>query len=333
MSLEKPENITGLDLFGEKSTVAWPLMSTPKNSSVNRGGRRLGTEKERTVINAAIAIGMNPHSGERHKDVEWGAKCLVSASLPLRAPKPEHLQNGCWIRKNGNQTLWIQGGPQGIPYGAYPRLFMIWLTSEAIRKGNRRIETGGNFTEFFRKLNVDTSRGRNGAGRRLIEQIGLLLQSRAALIEGDMQTGKFSGDLLQFTDKFSLLFDPQLPSSDNFFESEILLTQKFFDEITTRSIPLDGRAVAAVRQSALQLDIYQWLAYRMFGLRAPSFPTWRQLYQQFGSQTARLVDFRIAFLSALHVVQQVYPQAKVTPTESGLALYPSRTPIAPKKCA
>jgi hypothetical protein len=296
--------------------------------SKNRGGRKCGAVKADAIVNAATDITMNSPVTE---DMTWGAKCLVSASLPLRKPKAEHLHEGCWIRKNGDHTLWVQGGPLGLPFGAYPRLFMIWLTSEAIRTGNRRIETGRNFAEFFRKIGVDTSRGKNGAGRRLIHQIGLLIQSRAAYIKGDIESGRMSGEFLQFTEKFNLFFDPCQPNQTNLFESEILLTEQFFHEITTHSIPLDSRAVAALRQSALQLDIYQWIAYRMYSLRAPAFPTWKQLYQQFGSQTRRLVDFRIAFIADLHVVKQVYPNAKVTATASGLTVYPSPTPIPPKR--
>lgn len=323
MTFDKTQGELPFSTYGQSDTSG----SLNLNAK-NRGGRKQGVVKAHGIINTAAEISMNPPQLE---NTEWGAKCLVSASLPLRAPKPEHLHNGCWIRKNGDHTLWVQGGPQGLPFGAYPRLFMIWLTSEAIRTGNRRIETGKNFADFFRKIGVDTSRGKNGAGRRLIHQISLLIQSRAAYTKGDIGDGRMSGEFLQFTEKFNLFFDPCQPNQANLFESEILLTEQFFREITTHSIPLDSRAVAALRQSALQLDIYQWLAYRMFGLRAPAHPTWKQLYQQFGSQTRRLVDFRVAFTADLQIVKQVYPNAKITATKSGLILYPSPPPISPKR--
>ncbi|MFX5570690.1 replication protein RepA, partial [Acinetobacter baumannii] len=83
---------------------------------------------------------------------------------------PEQLINGAWLRHNGNYALWVQGGINGIPFGIYPRLFVMWLTSEALRTGSRKIHTGGTFAEFCRKLNIDRSRGKRGAGKALIEQ-------------------------------------------------------------------------------------------------------------------------------------------------------------------
>ncbi|NIF40183.1 hypothetical protein F3J14_04545 [Burkholderia sp. Tr-862] len=269
----------------------------------------------------------------RDDEKAFGAKCLVSASLPYRNPKPEQLTNGAWVRKNGDYTLWIQGDPlKGIPFGTYPRLFVIWLTSEAVRTGSRRISTGGNFAEFCRKLNIDRSRGKNGAGRRLIDQADRLLNARAAFITGDLDTAKMKRtDLLQFAEDFTLFFDQnENERQDSLFQSEITLTEKFFNEITAHCIPLDLRAVLALQQSPLELDIYQWLAYRMFSLKTSSRPTWQQLYNQFGSSYGRLRDFRADFLKALNSVKAVYPRLNVDYSDSGLVLLPSPTPVAPR---
>ena len=40
--------------------------------------------------------------------------------------------------------------------------------------------------------------------------------------------------------------------------------------------------LAALKRCSLGLDLYLWLAYRTFSLRAPQQLTWRQLYRQFG---------------------------------------------------
>lgn len=269
----------------------------------------------------------------RDDDVAFGAKCLVSASLPYRNPRPDQLTNGAWVRKNGDYTLWIQGDPTtGIPFGTYPRLFVIWLTSEAVRTGSRRISTGGNFSEFCRKLNIDRSRGKNGAGRRLIQQADRLLSSRAAFITGDIDTAQITKkDFLQFAEDYTLFFDEnEHERQESLFSSEIVLTEKFFNEITAHCIPLDLRAVLALQQSPLELDIYQWLAYRMFSLRTSTRPTWKQLNDQFGSGYARLRDFREAFLKALNSVKCVYRGLNVDYNDNGLILLPSATPI-PKR--
>lgn len=278
---------------------------------------------------AADVMGSAPGAEDR----VFGAKCLVSASLPYRKPRPDQLIDGAWIRKNGDYTLWIQGAPTlGLPYGAYPRLFVIWLTSEAIRTGGRHISTGRNFAEFCRKLHVDSSRGKNGAGKRMIDQAERLLASRAGFVTGNLDTSKVATtELLQFADDFTLFFDDSGDDRQgSLFRSEIVITQKFFDEITAHCIPIDLRAVLPLQQAPLELDIYQWLAYRMFALKTTSRPTWLQLCSQFGSNYGRMIDFKTNFLAALKRVKDVYPKANVDYNDQGLVLHPSPTPVPPR---
>ena len=47
----------------------------------------------------------------------------------------------------------------GVPYGAYPRVALIYLLSQAVMKQSRDVYLGRNFTEWMRRL-------RNGTGKR-----------------------------------------------------------------------------------------------------------------------------------------------------------------------
>jgi Plasmid encoded RepA protein len=276
------------------------------------------------LLRAAVEIAANPPELE---DTAWGAKCLASASLPYREPRPEQLQNGIWIRRNGDRALWIQGGPSGLPFGVYPRLFMIWLCGEAIRGTSRIISTGSTFSEFCRRVEIDRSRGARGSGRRFVDQVTRLLSSRVGT-NCNIENGVLiaGGDHLQFTDSYRLFFAAPSPQRE-LFDSTIVLSQPFFEEVTQHCVPLDMRAVAALRASPLELDIYQWLAYRMYVLEHATRPSWPGLRGQFGSSHARMVDFRRDFLKALNRVLAVYPTAKVAATPKGLILFPSPTPI------
>jgi len=207
---------------------------------------------------------------------------------------------------------------------------MIWLTGEAIRQGKRTISQGGSFAEFCRRVDIDPSRGIRGAGRRFMEQVHRLLSSRVGFNTGSVASDQVSGAIMQFADRYQLFFDSTAPAQGELFDSTIVLTQCFFEEITRHCIPLDMRAVAALRQSPLELDIYQWLAYRMFSLKSATRPSWQDLRCQFGSNHARMVDFRRDFLKALRRVKAVYPTAKVEQGERGLILFPSPTPV-PRK--
>ena len=48
--------------------------------------------------------------------------------------------------------------------------------------------------------------------------------------------------------------------------------------------------LTALKRCSLGLDLYLWLTYRTFSLRAPQQLTWRQLYRQFGADPTKSSD-------------------------------------------
>jgi hypothetical protein len=74
----------------------------------------------------------------------------------------------------------------------------------------------------------------------------------------------------------------------------------------------------------MDLDVYTWLAHRLYGLARPSTMTWEQLSGQFGHSYGEIRYFRRFFGDSLKRVLKVYPEAKLKWTEAGLILLPSR---------
>lgn len=257
----------------------------------------------------------------------FGPRCLVSATLPYQKPRPENLENGCWVRRNGKYTLWVQGGPAGVPYGAYPRLFAIWLTCEAVRTGSRSIHTGPTFKGFCRLLHIDSSRGKRGSGRYMRDSIDRLLSSLVGFRIDD--ESRIQSRPLLIADEFDLWWDTSEDLTHNLKEGHVVLSEPFFNEITRHYIPVDLRVVGMLTRSPLALDIYQWLAYRYYNMdpRVRSVVTWDQLRAQFGNTYTRMVDFRRAFQHALRQVRAVYPQARLELTAEGVTLQKSPTPV------
>ena len=61
------------------------------------------------------------------------AKFLVQTTLPHRRQSGSH-----YTRTDGRFTLRITDvGGAGLPFGSYPRLILIWMTSEAVRTASR----------------------------------------------------------------------------------------------------------------------------------------------------------------------------------------------------
>ena len=109
------------------------------------------------------------------------------------------------------------------------------------------------------------------------------------------------------------------------------LSQEFYDTVTNHAVPLDYRALAGLHHSALALDIYTWLAHRLWRVsRAQGVKVSRgNLHEQFGQEYASPNNFRREFAACLRQVLAVYPQARVREGIGGLMLLPSRPPFEP----
>src|SRR5260364_199707 len=98
------------------------------------------------------------------------------------------------------------------------------------------------------------------------------------------------------------------------------------EEITERPVPLDTRALSALKGSSLALDIYCWLTYRMSYLRKPIEIPWTLLAAQFGSDYTELRDFKKNFLKQLRKVDVIY-NTNIQQGQKGLLIKPGKTHI------
>ena len=109
----------------------------------------------------------------------------------------------------------------------------------------------------------------------------------------------------------------------------------FFNEIISHPVPIDMNTLAALKRCALGLDLYLWLTYRMFTLRAPLRLTWKHLYRQFGLHPSKANDkntiqnFRRQALRELKKIQLAWQELNYTTAPGVLILHPSAPAIAP----
>jgi hypothetical protein len=95
-------------------------------------------------------------------------------------------------------------------------------------------------------------------------------------------------------------------------------------------VPLDERALAALSHSAMDLDVYCWLAQRLHRVppgKAQLVP-WPSLKEQFGWHYGRIDNFRPVFRGALDDVKGQYKAARFTLDGRGMKLENSPSPIA-----
>ena len=125
------------------------------------------------------------------------------------------------------------------------------------------------------------------------------------------------------------------PDQPSLWESKIELGEKFFNEIIRHPVPIEMNTLTALKRSTLGLDLYLWLVYRTFTLRAPLRLTWRLLYRQFGAHPDNahnkktVQNFRCKVLRELKKIKLAWTGLNYSTAPGVLILHPSTPVIAP----
>ena len=271
------------------------------------------------LINQALAI--EDEQAQEAGALGFMARAMVQATLPHRAVAGNEFE-----RRNGNFTLALQAPSKiGLPYGSIPRLLLAWVTTEAVKTKSRELELGDSMSAFMAELGLTPTGGANGSITRLQNQTRRLFSATVtASYEDDKQIADMG---YRLADKSVLWWHSKDPEQAGLWKSTVTLSEHFFNEVIDRPVPIDMRAIKALKQSPMALDIYTWLTYRASYLKRPTVIPWSSLALQFGSDYARLRDFKQAFIDELKKVVLVYGQVQVDATEQGLIVKPSLTHI------
>lgn len=246
---------------------------------------------------------------------------MVQTTLPHR-----RVEGAVYKRQNGNFRLTLLADPEvGVPFGVIPRLVLCHLTTEVVRTGERELVLGNSMSGFMAELGMVPTGGRWGSITRLKDQTTRLFASTVSAVysDGD-RTALLNRSIV---DEANLWWTPQAPDQAGLFQSTVVLSEPFFKEVTERPVPIDLRALKALKKSPLGLDIYCWLTWRNSYLTKPVEVPWAALAQQFGADYTRLRDFKTAFIAELRKVLAVYPEARVNDGSTGLLLTPSATSV------
>lgn len=271
---------------------------------------------------------------EAEEAAEAGALGFMARAMTLASLPHGKVAGHEFARHNGPFTLSIMSPSEiGLPYGTIPRLLLAWLTTEAVRKKERELVLGDSMSAFMRQLDLVPTGGRWGSIARLRDQTSRLFASSFTAIYRDKDVFALRGH--RIADKAVLWWEPRNPAQGSLWESTVTLSEPFFTEIVERPVPIDMRALKALRKSPMALDVYTWLTYRMSYLKTATEIPWVALQRQFGAgypETAQgLRDFRKKYVLALRKVLTIYPEARVDPLEQGIRMIPSRPHVRRKE--
>lgn len=264
------------------------------------------------------------------------ARALIQATMPHKNPGLVDV----WGRRNGNFSMLMQPGYTidknnnacniGLPYGTKPRLVMAFISSEAVRTRSQEIVLGSSLSEFMQRLDLTPTGGRWGSIPMLKEQMKRLFSAIVSFQYDDKTEAVEVSGGFKIASRVILFWDTKSPNQSTLWESTVTLTKEFYDEIIEHPVPVDMRALAALKSSSLALDIYCWLTYRMSYLKRSVEIPWELLAMQFGSEYTEIRDFKKNFLKQLRKVSVIY-NANVQQGENGLLLKSSKTHILHKK--
>ena len=286
------------------------------------------TTRQQQMIDTAVEIRRNPTPTDC--DHAYMARQLVQATLPHRDPGKIE----AWQRTNGKLTLVIRPGwdskkqcSVGYPYGTVPRLLLVWLTTEALRKHSRLIYPSDTVVGFMRELGLDpeTGGGKRGDAHRLREQMERLFRASISF-EINEDDGSTEWRNMPVVDRTKTWWDFHDSTQDALFESVIELGEKFYEAIIAAPVVVDLRALRALKRSPLALDLYAWATYRTFTVTQagkPAFISWAGLAGQIGGDYADLKDFRKKAIASFRKVEAVYPALRLGDAEGGFVLRPS----------
>jgi hypothetical protein len=270
------------------------------------------------LIDAAADI-----AAEAPERIDYLHSVLCQVGLPRSKPDGTTFE-----RTSGTASLLIQSVPlwngrewvpQPLPYGTRPRLALVHISSEAIRTKSRNVEVGHSVRDFLLKLGADTS---SHEYRRFQAQM-------KALAACEMRLGIGATTIkAQLIERFEAWLHGTGKQA-TLWPGTLELSQPFFDTLQEFAVPMDPRALAALRHSALALDVYTWLAHRLHRVRQPSGArlSWANLRYQFGQEYREPKDFKREMRKALRAVLAVYPDAHVEEAVGGIVLLPSKPPI------
>ncbi|WP_440874621.1 replication protein RepA [Thalassotalea sp. PLHSN55] len=244
--------------------------------------------------------------------------------LPLRST--DDLTNG---HKNNIREV-IISSPLGLPYGAYSRLLIAYITT--IAKQSNHLESPS-IRNVANKCGINhLSGGKSGNHHRFIEQLRKVL----AL---DFYVNDFKGKekyhVLELTHR-AVVADKTIFNKKGKTNITISfeLSSSFSQLSKNKSFPIDNRVLIFLmnNKSPLAIDLYLFLAYKAPNMaRKSTLLSWALLSSLFNNtKSKRLDNFKNELKRSLALVKLAYQNLNAFLGKDGLIVYKSCPHVSKK---
>jgi len=214
-----------------------------------------------------------------------------------------------------NGFSWVE---QPIPYGAKPRLALLYINGQAIKTQSSEIDIGRSYAEFCSKL------GLSKGGRAFYE----LKRQMTALAAARMTFGFTQpvGIASTLDVKPIKRFDAWIAKEEkqpSLWPAVLQLDEEYMRSLMEHAVPLPFDVISSLRDSALSLDLLAFFARRLHTLKRPVRVPYALFKEQFGQEYKDLKPFKAKFLKAVRDVKGTYTAACIEQVTGGLLLKPS----------
>lgn len=277
------------------------------------------TERQCVEITAAMLADEQGEIGISHSG-------FALTSLPHRA-----IEQPLWIKEGHKITLHVESGRNedgtfvGVPYGAKARMILLYLQTEALRKGSPEVELGRSMRAWMRRMGLETG---GETYKRITEQSRRISACRLTFFRdlgAEERKARFNGAFVESEIPMHGVRDDN--GQMTLWQDTVTLNKRFYDSLMEHAVPLRDEAIRQLNNKSLALDLYTWLAYRLHTMGKPMLVSWPALFGQFGCGYSHLRQFKPKFREALSFALAAYPEAHVDVQDSGLMLFQSAPPV------
>lgn len=273
-------------------------------------------------------------------DIAYLHSFLAQTGLPRKRVRDPNGGNALWYeRSSGNCKLAIQAGAtwQGsrlvthpIPYGPKPRLMLMDICTRAVQTRSPEVDLEPSVRQYLtNRLGVGWGGGRNGPYTLFRKQaLALAACSLQLSVHQDARVVQFQGKPISQFEAWLENKGDQQP----LWPGSLRLSAEFYGSLIDHGLPIDMRAYHALSCSAMAMDLYTFLAHRLWRIDGSVEIGWEQMRAAMAPEYGEIRNFRRDFLKALKDVQEVYPESKgrVQPIRGRVRLYHGSPPVEPK---
>ncbi len=279
----------------------------------------------------AMEMWMKPSAEE---NAVFQHSVLCQTFLPYKNPGDERRVE----KKQGRAKLLLQAGEiynpmtdnyeeVGLPYGAKARLILSYINTQAVKTQRPIIDVEASMTAFIKRVGLQTNGETIGYVKEQLKRLSATRISIGFAMDDDHKRSIQTN--LNLIQSFDVWF-PEHGKQKISWSSVVKLSDDYFNSLINHAIPLDERALAALSNNALALDLYSWLAQRLHRVQygKPDFITWAALKEQFGEGYKDMFKFKQKFRQTLTLVRTQYRGANIQEDKNkGFWLAHSPTPI------